>query len=91
MDSSGIAIIVGALLPMAISVINRVDWQRSYKEIAAFATCIAAALATSIVSGQLSGIAPVEAFAIIYTTARATYLVVWKPTGVSPAIEKRTG
>lgn len=90
-DTSTVSAITGLLIPLLIAVIIRTGWKRSYQEAAAFGTCAAAAVVIGISTGSLNSSAPVEAFGVVYTTARATFLLVWKPSGTADKIEKATG
>lgn len=89
-DTTGISVMVGALVPLVISLIIRTTWQRPAQEIAAFGTCIVAALIIAWLKGELTSAAPVEAFGVVYALARASYLTVWKPTTIAPKLEAAT-
>lgn len=90
-DTTGLSALIGLVIPLLISVIIRTRWKRSAQELAAFAVCIAAAIVLALLKQELTSTTPIEAFGIIYASARATYLAVWKPSDIAPTIERATG
>jgi uncharacterized membrane protein len=86
-DLQQLSLFIGALLPLIISMLNRVDWSSRQKSLVAFTLCVGGAVVTTGVVGDFSSSDPVESFAIVFGAAKVSYEALWKPTGVSPKIE----
>lgn len=84
------ALLVGFLLPPALSILIQTRWSDRIKAIVAFVACAIAGAGTAYLQGDLTGKRFVSAGLIILTVALATYRNFWKPTGVSPTIEEKT-
>lgn len=93
-QDTGLAVIIGALLPMLISVVVQTDWGDQAKAVAAFLVCVIAAVIGSFVADGVSVADPgfdwVAWFAGIYGTAMVAWRQFYKPTGITPAIEGAT-
>lgn len=83
--------VVGFFLPILIATILRWRWSEQAKAAAAFVVCLIAATGTAYFSGNFAGADVVTAALIVVTIAQATYVGVWKPTGIAPAIMDATG
>lgn len=83
--------IVGFFLPILIATILRWRWSQQAKAVAAFVVCLIAATGTAYFSGNFEGADVVTAALVVVTITQATYVGVWKPTGVAPAIMDATG
>ena len=90
----GMAALIGAALPLLISVIVQMRWAASTQAVVAFVVCAIAAAATSYFSGAVHLADPgwdwVTWFGTIYGSAMVMYARFWKPTTVAPQIEART-
>lgn len=84
------ALIVGFLLPPALSIIIQTGWKQSVQAVIAFLACALAGAGTAYFQGDLTGRRFVEAGLVVLVTTIATYKGFWKPTGVSPQIEAKT-
>lgn len=84
------ALIVGFLLPPALSVIIQTGWSERLQAVIAFAACALAGAGTAYFQGDLTGERFVEAGLVILVTTIATYKGFWKPTKISPTIEAAT-
>lgn len=84
------SLIVGFLLPPALSIVMQTGWSQQLQAIVAFAACAIAGAGTAYFQGDLTGERFVEAGLVILVTTIATYKGFWKPTGVSPTIEAAT-
>lgn len=84
------ALIVGFLLPPALSLVMQTGWGQQLQAIVAFAACAVAGAGTAYFQGDFTGRRFVEAGLVILVTTIATYKGFWKPTSISPAIEKAT-
>lgn len=83
-------LIVGFVLPPALSIVIQSAWSERLKAIVAFVACAVAGAGVAYFQGELTGQRFVEAGLVVLVTAVATYRNFWKPTGISPAIESRT-
>ncbi len=83
--------VVGILLPLAISVVNRTAWGSPLKAIAALGICILAAAGEVAVKGQFDLKHWSQNALAVFFLSVTTYYGFWKPTGIADAVEKRTG
>ena len=76
--------IIGALLPLAISLVKRAGWSNMVKKVIAGAvSAVVAVVAYFIFQGGWNGWAPLVAdAAIIYAMAQVTYLGFWEDSVV---------
>lgn len=84
------ALLVGFFLPPALSIVIQTGWSDKLKAAVAFVACVIAGAGTAYFQGDLTGKRWVSAALIVLTVGLATYRNFWKPTGVSPTIEKAT-
>jgi L-lactate permease len=84
------ALVVGFLLPPALSVVMQTGWSERLQAAVAFVACALAGAGTAYFQGDLTGRRFVEAGLVVLVTTIATYKGFWKPTKVSPTIEKAT-
>lgn len=84
------ALIVGFLLPPALSFVIQTGWSQRLQSIVAFAAAAVAAAGTAYFQGDLTGRRFVESGLVVLVTTIATYKGFWKPTGVAPAIQTKT-
>ena len=85
------ALLVGFLMPLLISALQRSTWPNPLRALIAFLACAVAGLVTAWLGGDFNTTDIVSAVLVVLTTALATYKGLWKPTGVSPRIESATG
>jgi len=84
------ALIVGFLLPPALSIILQSRWSQQVQSIVAFLACLLAGAGTAYFQGDLNFERWIEAALVILVTTISTYKGFWKPTGVAPTIEEGT-
>ena len=84
------ALVVGFLLPPALSIVIQTGWSAQVQAVVAFLACALAGAGTAFFQGDLTGRRFVEAGLVVLVTTIATYKGFWKPTEVSPTIEKAT-
>lgn len=84
------ALVVGFLLPPLLSIIMQSGWSQQLQAVVAFVACAIAGAGTAYFQGDLTGRRFIEAGLVILVTTIATYKGFWKPTNVSPTIEKAT-
>lgn len=93
-ETTAIGVLLGAVLPLLISVINRASWPDQTKAVAAFVICLLAAAASSLVVDGVDirepGFDFVTYCATVYGSAMVTYGRFWRPTKVAPTIERNT-
>lgn len=85
-----LALLIGFLLPHAISILNQQHWSPGLKSVVAFAACVVAAVITTAAKGKLDLHHLTATLGVIYLMARSSYAGLWKPLGVSDAIESST-
>jgi hypothetical protein len=84
-------VVVGVLMPLLIAAINRTAWSSGQKSVGALVICIAAAAGELTVKGQFDvKHLGANALAVFFMTV-TTYYGFWKPTGIAPALEQKTG
>ena len=85
------ATLLGILLPLLVSVINQPWLSVSAKHAVAVALAIVVGSATVFFTGApLSWATIGTAVSAVYAASQFAYSVLWRPTGVSPAIESAT-
>lgn len=84
------ALIVGFLLPPALSIVMQTGWSTQLQALVAFLACALAGAGTAYFQGDLTGRRFVEAGLVVLVATIATYKGFWKPTRVSPTIEAAT-
>lgn len=86
-----VAALVGVVLPLIIAVIQKQHWRNAIRVAVAVFVCFVAAVITSYTKGTLNLHDLATSLFIIFTLTKTTYLGVWKPSGIAPAIESATG
>lgn len=81
---------VGFFSPLVIAVIQQSGWSARRQSIVAFVFYLAVALVTAWLQGIFTAFGIVTAFLVIFVTAATAYRNLWKPTGVTPAIQHAT-
>ena len=84
------ALVVGFVLPPALSVVQQSHWPDAAKAVVAFLACAIAGAVTALVQGDLTGKRFTQAALVILVTAISTYKGFWLKTGIAPHIERRT-
>lgn len=89
-NTQSLALIGGFLAPVVASVINGENWSSKTKAIIAFLVCLVAAAFVAWYEETLNLSNLREIGPIVFLSAIATYHWFWKPSGIAPAIEKKT-
>lgn len=93
-ETAAIGVLIGAVLPLIIAVINRAAWSAAGKSVVAFVVCFIAAAASSLIVDGVDvrepGFDLITYFATVYGSAMVAYSRFWKPTTVAPSIERNT-
>lgn len=81
---------VGFFSPLVIAVIQQTRWSARRQAIVAFAFYVGVSTVTAWLNGIFNTAGIIVAILVIFVTAGNAYKLLWKPTGVAPAIEKAT-
>jgi hypothetical protein len=84
------ALAVGFFSPPIISVIQQSRWSQRTQALVAFGFYLVVAAITAYVMGLFNGADILRLGLLIFLAAGTSYKTLWKPTGISPAIEKAT-
>lgn len=84
------ALAVGFFSPPVISVIQQSKWSARRQSLVAFAFYLVVAAVTAFVAGLFTTGDIVRLALLIFLAAGTSYKTLWKPTGISPAIEAVT-
>jgi hypothetical protein len=84
------ALAFGFFSPPVISTIQQRTWTPRTKALVTFGFCIVTAVIGTYFAGLFTFLDIGRSALLIFLAAAASYQALWKPTGVSPAIEKAT-
>lgn len=84
------AIVVGFLQPPVLSLIMQTKWNDRLKALVAFGFSLVTGAGTAWLNGSLNGVGILTGILVVAVTSIAFYKGFWKPTGVSPSIERAT-
>lgn len=89
------SLLIGALLPPVIAIIQRPGWSNAARSIVTVLICAVVGGLTAFVEGdlkisELTFGSIVGAAGVILIAAQTTHRNFWKPTGVSGAVEQAT-
>lgn len=84
------ALAVGFFSPPVISVIQQSRWSTRTRSLVAFVFYLVLAAVTAYLAGAFTGGDFVKIALIVFVMASVSYQHLWRPTGVSPAIESAT-
>jgi hypothetical protein len=96
MDYSGLtdadlwSLAVGFFAPPVISIIQQSKWSARTQSLVALAFYVAVAAVGAYLAGNFDAGNLVRSALLVFLMGSAAYKAVWKPTGVSPAIEAAT-
>jgi len=90
-DAQLYAAVVGFFLPLAISVIQRQKFSTALQAVLGFLCVAAASAGTTYFTDGFDGGNYVHALLIVFVATITAYHGFWKPTGVAPKVEKKTG
>lgn len=85
-----VVIIVGALIPIALAVINRYHWPAEVKALVDFVIVVAVGIGAAFAMGDRDAQSIATVVAAVYGLAQAAFHGVYQPTGAATAIEKTT-
>jgi hypothetical protein len=84
------ALAVGFFSPPVISVIQQSRWSERTQSLVAFGFYLVVAAVTAYFAGLFTTGDIARLALLIFLAAGTSYKTLWKPTGISPAIEKAT-
>lgn len=84
------ALVVGFVTPPVVSLLQQQTWSARTKALVAFAFYLLIAAITAYFAGLFTLPDVGRLWLLIFLSASTSYRNFWKPTGVSPAIEKAT-
>lgn len=84
------ALAVGFFSPPVISTIQQSRWSARTQSLVAFAFYLVVAAVTAYVLGLFTALDIPRLALLIFLAAGSSYKTLWKPTGISPAIEAVT-
>lgn len=85
------SMLVGTFLPVLIAVVNRHRWPGWAKLLVSAAMCAVAAGVTVYLQGKWNSHDVIGSLILVAFFSYASYTWAWKPSGVAPAIEAKTG
>lgn len=84
------ALAVGFFSPPVVSVIQRSRWSARTQSLVAFGFYLVVAAVTAYVAGLFNTGDILRLALLVFLAAGTSYKTLWKPTGISPAIERVT-
>jgi hypothetical protein len=84
------SLIIGALLPNVIAVVNQPRWSTTLRTITMVFICSIAGVITVLLNGGIGGKSLVSSILIMIVAAVTFYREVWSRLGVTQAIENAT-
>ena len=84
------ALVAGFFLPPIQAILQQSKWPQRLRAVVNFAACAVVGAGVAYFQGDLTGRRFVEAGLVVLVATIAAYHGTWKPTGIAPAIEKKT-
>jgi hypothetical protein len=84
------SLIVGFLLPPIQAIIQQSHWTATIRAVVNFLVCCVVALGVVYFEGNVTWRKWIDSVLLVLVTAISVYKGLWKPVGVTPAIEERT-
>lgn len=82
--------VVSFALPPVIAVIQQARWSPRTKSLVAFGVYLLVAAVWALLNGIFTATSLVVAVLAVFVIAGNSYKLLWKPTGIAPAIEAKT-
>lgn len=83
-----IVILVGAIMPVFMSIINGVNWSSAFKALAGLLVIGLAGVLVAWLTDHWTRMGVLETVVAVYTFAQISYHAVFKPTGADESIER---
>lgn len=84
------SLVIGFFMPPVQSVIQQTKWSARFRALVNFLACAIAGAGIAYFQGDFSDRRFVESSLVVLVTAISVYSGTWKPSGISPTIEKAT-
>lgn len=82
--------LVGGFAPLLVAVIQQPSWSRQRRAIVTLIASLILGVGTAYFNTQLNGRGILSSVLVVAFAAWTSYLGLWKPTRVAPAIEAAT-
>lgn len=82
--------VVGFLLPNAVAIVNRPGFSPAVKGLITLVVCIIAGGGTAWFNDAFTGRGIVSSCLVVAVMTLVSYQNLWKPSGITPAIERAT-
>lgn len=94
-DVGPVGIIIGALMPPLIAVVQRSNWPKGARVAVAVVTSILVGLATTYAAGQLADVemtvsSVLMVVSLVIAASQTAFNSLWKPAGVVQLVERVT-
>lgn len=80
----------GVVMPFVISFVNQSGWSPKLKGLVAFAACLGASVLLAALHGELTLDSWRDTAILVTGASIAMYHLLWKPSGLAPAVEDAT-
>lgn len=90
-DSASWAVILGVLTPLLVSVVQQPSWTPRLRAVVSAVVAVLVGIITVAANGGFAEPqGALASIALVLVASNTAYKTLWKPTGVSPAIEAAT-
>jgi ABC-type uncharacterized transport system permease subunit len=83
------AAVVGFVLPVLVSIVNREEWKPWVKGAVALLASFVVGTVTALLAGQFTGTTWLQAIGVVFATSQVAYHTWWKGTDLGALIEKK--
>lgn len=84
------SLLVGIAAPVVLAIVQQPSWTRPMRAAVTFLLCLLLGAGTAYFNGDLSGKTWVSCTLLILVATYSSYVALWKPTKIAPAIESST-
>ncbi len=84
------SLLVGVIAPPVVALIQQPSWTRPMRAIVTFLICLLLGAGTSYFMGHLTGKTWISCTLLILVATYSSYVALWKPTKIAPAVESAT-
>jgi len=82
--------LVGGAAPLLVAVVQQPSWGRPLRAVVTLMLCLLLGSGTAFFNDQFNGRGIASCVLLVLFAAWTSYLALWKPTRVAPAIETAT-
>lgn len=91
LDTVSWGLIFGVVTPLLTSLVQQPKWSSGLRAVVGALVSVLVGVGTCLANGDIhNGQTVLSTIAVVLVAAQATYSQLWKPTGVSPALESAT-